>query len=84
MPRDELLIALMRARDGVDTQVLLRSGEGHLVCNIAWGYDEGDEWAHVTTNISPETPGRSIDFFVTSGVTRVVDPVSGATLYAGT
>jgi hypothetical protein len=43
------------------------------VRNIAWGYDIGDEFAHVTTNVSPAVEGASIDFFFTSEVRAVID-----------
>jgi hypothetical protein len=40
----------------------LSGGETLSVFNIVWGYDLGDGFAHVTTNISPEIAGTSIDF----------------------
>jgi hypothetical protein len=50
-------IAVCRERDGLRTGVLLDDGRHLLVMNIAWGYDEGDPWAHVITNISPRSQG---------------------------
>jgi hypothetical protein len=67
-------------RDGVPTLVTLKSGRQLTVHNIAWGYDICDEYAHVTTNISPEIAGASIDFYFTSDIQMIVDPVSGETL----
>src|SRR5262245_18554217 len=46
---DSELIALLRGRDGPPTDVPLRDGRRLRVFNIAWGYDDGDLWAHVTT-----------------------------------
>ena len=75
----ELLDLLVR-RDGTPTVVTLRSGQQVTVHNIACGYDISDEYAHVTTNISPEIAGASIDVFFTNDVQSIVDPVSGETL----
>ena len=57
-PRDADLIQLLAARDGSVTHVELLTGVLLQVINIAWGYDEGDECAHVTTNISPAMDAR--------------------------
>jgi hypothetical protein len=80
-PRDESLISLFRDRDGRTTRVILRDGRLLTVLNIAWGYDMGDEFAHVTTNVSPSVEGTSIDFFYTSDVETVSDPSSGDVLF---
>jgi hypothetical protein len=81
--RDDALIALLRQRDGLDTEVVLRDGRRVVVRNIAWGYDDSDDWAHVTTNVSPEVRGHSIDFFFTNDVAAVLDPPTGARIYDG-
>jgi len=58
------------------------SGERSLdVFNIAWGEDIGDDYEHVTTNISPDLNGGIIDLFFTDEVARVFDPESGAVLW---
>lgn len=62
------------------TAVSISDGRVFTVFNITWGYDEGDTHAHVTTNISPDVPEASIDFFITDDVIRVWDPDSGAEL----
>ena len=46
------------------------------VLNIAWGYDAGDSYAHITTNISPSVPGLETDFFFTAEVIAVLDAVA--------
>ena len=43
------------------------------VFDIASGYDDGDDHAHVTTNVSPSEPGAHIDFFFTCEVEGVAD-----------
>jgi hypothetical protein len=50
------------------------------VYNIAWGYDFGDPYAHLSTDVSPGQEGRSFDFFSTHKITRVTDPLSGQVL----
>ena len=80
-PRDESLISLFRDRDGRATRVILRDGQLLSVLNITWGYDMGDEYAHVTTNVSPSVEGTSIDFFYTSDVETVSDPSPGDVLF---
>ena len=45
------------------TTVRLRDGTDHLVHDIAWGYDDGDRYAHITTNVGPGGDGLPVDFF---------------------
>jgi hypothetical protein len=52
-PVDEELIDLLVRREGMTTEVVLRDGRRLRVVNIAWGYDDGDAHAHVTTYVSP-------------------------------
>jgi hypothetical protein len=80
--RDRDVLRLLQERDGVETLVVLRDGQRLTVVNIAWGYDAGDEFSHVTTNISPSEEGRSFDLFFTSEVASILDPSTGATLLA--
>lgn len=75
---DKKLIELLRSRDALRTRLELRDGTALDVWNIAWGYDHGDDFAHITSNISPEQDGSSIDFFFTHQVKKVIDPESGA------
>ena len=51
------------------------------VLNIAWGYDAGDSYAHITTNISPSVPGFETDFFSTKEVIAVLDAVTVVELW---
>jgi hypothetical protein len=48
---------------------------------VAWGYDEGDKWAHVTSNISPAVDNASVDFFYTSEVLRLNDAETGGIVF---
>lgn len=79
-PKDSPLINLFQKRDGSMTTVELRDGRRLEVSNVAWGYDEGDPFAHVTTNCSPFVAGKSIDVFSTDNVVVVHDE-SGRELY---
>lgn len=80
LPVDNDLIDLLVQRDGVTTEVVLRDARRLSVLNIAWGYDDRDAYAHVTTNISPSVPDASVDVFFTNQVATVVDPVTGLAL----
>jgi len=79
-PRDLQILAVLRERDGVLTEVVLKDGAVRRVWNIAWGYDDGNSWAHVSTNVSPGGGDRSFDFFSTYDVAAVRDPASGRLL----
>lgn len=79
-PLDRHLINLLRERDGQHTAVAVRGGRVLDVVNIAWGYDEADAYAHVTTNISPSVDGTSIATFSTEDVEFVQDG-AGIVLY---
>ena len=79
---DRPIIDILRARDGVWTDVELKDGRVLKVLNIAWGYDEGDQYAHVTANVSPRpSEETSIDLFFTHEVRRMVDPQNGIPIY---
>jgi hypothetical protein len=79
---DDEVVDVLRSRDGIPTEVVLEDGQHLLVLNIAWGYDDREPAAHVTTNVSPSVEGYSVDFFLTTNVTRVLDPTDGTTLYS--
>jgi hypothetical protein len=79
---DEDLVKLLHDRDGVETVVMLQDGRRLVVYDIAWGYDLGDQWAHVTANIGPGREGTAVDLFWTSAVVSVIDPDTGRKIYA--
>jgi hypothetical protein len=78
---DKTVIAILRERDGQPTTVHLTESRTALVFNIAWGYDEGDEFAHITTNISPSIDGEAMDVFFTREVVRIEDSNNGVVLF---
>lgn len=75
-PLDTELIQTFAAREGVVTHVNLTDGRQLTVHNIAWGYDQGDPFAHITTNISPDIPGATVDCFSTQDVDSLWDGVT--------
>jgi hypothetical protein len=50
--------------------------------HIARRCDIGDEYAHVTTSVSPSHPDFPIDLFFTDRVFEVIDVAIGAVLYS--
>ena len=75
------IVPILRERDGRPTTVSMGDGRELTVFNIAWGIDEGEDYEHLTTNISPDVEGASIDFFLTSEVRSVTAPESGQPLW---
>ena len=59
-----------------------------MALDVAWGYDQGEDVAHVTTNVSPG-PGPDdevelpygLDFFHANEITRIEDVETGAVLF---
>ena len=79
-PVDEELIDLLVQRDGIATEVVLRDARRLQVVNIAWGYDDGDAYAHITTNVSPFVAETDGDFFFSNEVATVLDPLTHVVL----
>lgn len=69
--KDENIIETFKSRDGLETKVELKNGKQLIVWNIAWGYNMGDDYAHITTNISPNVDKGSIDFFYTNEIAKI-------------
>ena len=61
--------------------MLLSDGSKCRFYNIAWGYELGDDYAHITANISPEQEGADIDFFYSQDIVEVVDEESGRIVF---
>jgi hypothetical protein len=80
-PLDTGIINLLASREGVATLVCVENGNVYTVFNIAWGYDMGDVFAHVTTNVSPDVKGASIDVFCTNEVIQIRDELSDVVLF---
>ena len=81
-PRDLEVLRILTQRDGVLTEVVLKSGEVFRCFNIAWGYDMGDEFSHITTNVSPFVDGEQGDFFFSNDVAELRDPMGNVLLRA--
>lgn len=79
--KDNHIIDIFRKRDGQQTTVKLGNGSRYEVWDIAWGYDMGDEYAHITTNVSPGAENRTVDFFFTNEISEIVDSSSGGILF---
>ncbi|SFF62774.1 hypothetical protein [Blastococcus tunisiensis] len=78
--RDLEVLGLLQGRDGLPADVELSDGRRCKVWNVAWGYDAGECWAHITTNISPDVNGEEIDFFLANEVDVIRVPESGEIL----
>jgi hypothetical protein len=76
-----LIVPLLKARDGQSTKLELSGPRSLEVFNIAWGEDIGDDYEHITTNISPEVNGTTVDLFFADEVASVIDPASGKILW---
>nr|BAJ07054.1 putative integron gene cassette protein [uncultured bacterium] len=74
---DKRIIEILKTRDALETHVQLKSGKVAKLWNIAWGYDMGDDFAHITTNISPGQPEQDMDFFYTHEIVKINDGESG-------
>jgi len=70
--KDKDIIDTFQSRDGLETKVQLKNGRLISVWNIAWGYDIGDEFAHITTNISPNIDNATVDFFFTNEISKIL------------
>ena len=58
----------------------LKTGAQLAAYNIAWGYDVGGEYAHVTANISPEVTGARSTSSTQVRSHSLIDPASSETL----
>lgn len=74
---DEHLIYHLKRQDSRWTTIHLSNGNQIRVFNIAWGYDLGDEYAHITSNISPSQKNCEIAFFHTNEIIEIVDEETG-------
>jgi hypothetical protein len=70
--KDQSIIDIFKSRDGLETKVELKNGKLISVWNIAWGYDIGDEFAHITSNISPNIDNATIDFFFSTEISKIL------------
>jgi hypothetical protein len=75
------IVGILQRRDNSESSVRLLDGRVYRVMNIAWGIDALDTAYHITTNISPDVDGYSIDVFRTDEVDFIVDTASGSVLH---
>lgn len=75
------IVPLLQARDGEPTKVELSGDRKLTVLNIAWGEDLGDDYEHLTANISPSVGSKVTDLFHTDEVAKLLDPTTGAVLW---
>lgn len=76
-------------RRGQWSLVFLRDGRTSLVFDIAWGFDLGEEIAHITTNVSPgprKEPDPAfpviVEFFTADDILRIEDLDTGTALFS--
>lgn len=72
-PKDAALIALLAGREGLLTIAGLTGGTTLRFRSIAWGYDPGDEYAHVTANPGAAGEGLGPRMFYTHELTGLWD-----------
>jgi len=75
------IVKILEKRCGTPTTIYLDDGQVILVNDIVWGYDMGDEFAHITTNISPPQDEVEIHFFYVNEVVKFEDTESGQLVY---
>ncbi|MGZ4055470.1 MAG: hypothetical protein ACXVPU_05570 [Bacteroidia bacterium] len=71
MKKDNHIIEFLKQSDGIETKIRLTNGKAFSVWNIAWGYDIGDEFAHITTNVSPKIDSAEIHSFNTNEIETI-------------
>lgn len=77
MIKDQHIIDTFKTTDQIEKVVYLDNNSNLTVWNIAWGYDIGDEFAHVTANINPEIKSSDIDYFYTNEILKIEDRKNG-------
>lgn len=71
MIKDSQIIEIFKSLDDKEAFVTLHDGRELVVWNIAWAYDTADDFAHITSNISPSKEGTTIDLFYTSEIKAI-------------
>ncbi|MGB7176579.1 MAG: hypothetical protein WBD33_06995 [Xanthobacteraceae bacterium] len=69
----ERALSVLRSRDRRLTSAAMTDGRIFQIMNIAWGRDDGADFDHVTTNISPRVAGLEVDFFHTREIDSLAD-----------
>jgi hypothetical protein len=71
---DKPIIECFRSLDNRKSIVKLEDGKSFVVWNIVYGYDMGEDFAYITTNINPTIAGTSIDGFCTNEIAEIINP----------
>jgi hypothetical protein len=79
---DQSIIDVLVELDGTVVKAILLDESVHLVLEIAWGYDWGDDFAHITTNCSPGREDLPLDLFFTKEIAVILDLEEQVTLWA--
>jgi hypothetical protein len=81
-PEHARVVDILRHRGDRPSRVRLASGRTLVVCDVAWGYDLGDDVAHLTTNLAhPSSDEATVDFFRSDEVVSIDDVESGLRLF---
>ena len=81
MIKDKDIIKIFNSHDGIPLEVTVKSMKKHIVLNIAWGYDDGDEYSHISTNISPSIDGYDFDFFYSNEILKIYNTKNKETVF---
>lgn len=79
---DQSIIDVLIEHDGTVVKVILLDESVHLVLDIAWAYDWGDDFAHITTNCSPGREDLALDLFFTNEIAVILDFEERVSLWA--
>ncbi|MBK7213676.1 MAG: hypothetical protein IPH88_10375 [Bacteroidales bacterium] len=72
MKKDSHLVEMFNFFQDKELTVILNNGDELKVWNSAAGYDELDDFAHISSNVSPSMEGRTIDYFYTNEIKRIL------------
>lgn len=75
------IVKILEKRCGHLTEVQLGNGKLLNVNNITWGYDMGDDFAHITANINSIQESMEIHFFYVNEVSKLLDPETGKIIF---
>jgi len=79
--RGATLVKLLLERTGIPTTLHLEDGAHIVAHNCAWGRDFGNDWEHLSLNVSPEIEGVAFEVVSGGEVAEIIDPASGEVLY---
>ncbi len=81
-PSHRRALDILVERCGRWSRVYLTGERICMVYDVAWGFDEGEDVAHITSNISPgPSTERTIDFFHATEISRIENPDTDEILF---